>query len=109
MVEPNPARSKAPVTALLRWLLLYPVVAAGCCFAIGALEVTAAQVFAGVMVLVVGTVVGWEASREDCDERRCGGWAALAATLTLLLCMVGAGAAYETIYCDDRDCRPLLD
>ncbi len=101
-------RAKAPVTAVLRWLLLYPVVAAACCFALGALEVTAAQVLAGVMTMVVGAVAGWEASREGCDDRRCGGWGALAAVLTLVLCMVAAGAAYETIYCDERLCRPLF-
>ena len=101
--------AKAPVTALLRWELLYPVVCASCCFAIGALEVTAAQVLAVVLTLVVGTIVGWEASREGCDDRRVAGWAALAATLTLVLCMVGAGAAYETIYCEDRLCRPVFD
>ena len=103
------APAKAPWTALLRWLLLYPVVAAGCCFAVAAATLTGAEIATGVLALVVGVVVGWEASREGCDERRVAGWGALAATLTLILCMVGAGAAYETIYCSDRDCRPVFD
>lgn len=107
--DQDSAAAKAPVSGLLRWLLLYPVVAGASCFAIGALEITAAQVLAAVLTLVAGTVVGWEASREGCDDRRVGGWGALAAVLTLVLCMVGAGAAYETIYCDDRNCRPLFD
>ena len=107
--EEGAAPARAPISALLRWLLLYPVVAAAACFAIGALEVTAAQVLAVILTLVAGGLVGWEASREGCDERRVGGWGALAATLTLILCMVAAGAAYETIYCSDRDCRPVLD
>jgi uncharacterized membrane protein YphA (DoxX/SURF4 family) len=108
-VNPNIAPSKAPVTALLRWLLLYPVAAAGCCFALGAATKIGAQVAAGVLALAAGVVVGWEASREGCDDSRCAGWTALAATLTLLLCIVGFAAAYETIYCDDRNCRPLFD
>jgi hypothetical protein len=70
---------------------------------------TVAQVAAGLLALMVGVVVGWEASREGCNDRRCAGWTALAATLALVLCMVGSGAAYETIYCDDRNCRPLFD
>jgi hypothetical protein len=108
-VEPNPVPAKAPWTALLRWLLLYPVVAAASCFAIAAASLTGAEVAAGVLALMVGVAVGWEASREGCDDRRCAGWTALAVTLALVCCMVGFGAAHELIYCADRNCRPLFD
>jgi hypothetical protein len=108
-VYSNPGPAKAPVTAVLRWLLLYPVAAAGCCFAVAAFEVSAAQVLAGILVIAVGAVAGWEASREGCDDRRCAGWAALAAVVTLVVCVTAAGAAYELIYCGNRDCRPVLD
>ena len=100
---------KAPVAALLRWLLLYPFIAGAICFAIGAASVTGGQVAAAVVSVLVGAVVGWEAARENCDDRTCAGWAALAVTLALLLCLVGVAAARETIYCDHRNCTPLFD
>jgi hypothetical protein len=108
-VNPDRAPSKAPTTALLRWLLLYPVAAGGCCFAVGAASMTGAEVSAGVLTLVAGVVVGWEASREGCDDARCAGWTALAATVTLVFCLVGFTAAHEAIYCADRNCKPLFE
>ena len=106
---PAPAPSKAPVTALLRWLLLYPVVAGGVCFAIGAASVLGGQIAAGILGVAVGTLAGWEAAREGCSAGHCAGWAALAEVIALLACATGVGAAYETIYCDDRGCRPLFE
>jgi hypothetical protein len=100
--------AKASWLAHVRWLAAYPLAAGSQSFAFGALAKTAGEVAAPVFTVVVGAIVGWECTRENCSERACAGWAALAALLALLLCAVGVGLAYETIYCDNRNCEPLF-
>ena len=62
-----------------------------------------------VLTIVAGAGVGWEAAREDLDDRHTAQWAALGALISLVLCAVAVGASYETIYCNNRDCEPLFD
>lgn len=79
------------------------------CFAIGSASLTGAEVATALLVMAVGAAIGWEAAREDLDDRRVALWAALGVTCALALCLVGLGASYETIYCNNRDCAPLFD
>jgi divalent metal cation (Fe/Co/Zn/Cd) transporter len=79
------------------------------CFAIGAASLTGGEVATALLVMVVGAAIGWEAARENLDDRRVAQWAALGILIALVLCLVGLGASYETIYCNNRDCEPLFD